>query len=134
MKHAVFLLCALALASAVAADEIRVCGARVTSTILGEIGPEFERTSGHRLKVAVDVAAAVARRFEAGEDCDVLVVIDRQLDALIAKGAIIGRSRALLARSGIGVEVRAGARRPDIGSVEAFKRALLEAKSVAYLK
>src|SRR5262245_45350114 len=133
MKHAAALL-ACVLAGTAQAVEIRACGARVTSTILGEIGPEFERATGHRIAVAVDVAAAMARRFEAGEPCDLLVVIENQLDGLIKRGKILASSRTVLARSGIGVEVRAGAPKPDIGTVEAFKRALLDAKSIAYLK
>src|SRR5262245_17172179 len=133
MKYAAaFLACWLA--GATHAAEIRACGARATSTILGEIGPEFERATGHRIRVSIDVAAAMVRRFEAGEACDLLVVIENQLDGLIRRGKILAGSRTVLARSGIGVEVRAGAPKPDIGTVEAFKRALLEAKSVAYLK
>jgi len=132
MKYAALLLCLLAMPADAA--EIRACGARATSTILGEIGPDFERATGHKISVSIDVAAAMARRFEAGEPCDILVVIENQLDGLIAKGKILAASRTVLARSGIGVEVRKGARKPDIGSVEAFKRAVLDAKSVAYLK
>lgn len=131
---AVLLLSIVAGAGGAHAAEIRVCGARVSSTILGEIGPEFERTTGHKLAVSIDVAAAIIRRFDAGQACDILVVTEPQLDGLIKGGKVVAGSRTVLARSGIGVEVRAGARKPDIGSVEAFKRALLEAKSVAYLK
>ena len=56
------------------------------------------------------------------------------LDGWIKDGRIIAETRTDIARSGIGVEVRAGARKPDISSVEAFKRALLDAKSIAYLR
>ena len=56
------------------------------------------------------------------------------VDEWIKAGKIISETRTDIARSGIGVAVRAGAREPDISSVEAFKRALLEAKSIAYLK
>ncbi len=133
MKYAGAVLACL-LAGGAQAAEIRACGARATSTILGEIGPDFERATGHRITVKIDVAAAMARRFEAGEPCDLLLVIDNQLDGLITRGKILAESRTVLARSGIGVEVRAGAPKPDIGSVEAFKRAVLEARSVAYLK
>jgi molybdate transport system substrate-binding protein len=135
MKYAIAALAlSCAFTGGTRAAEIRACGARATSTILGEIGPEFERTTGHRISVSIDVAAAMARRFEAGEPCDLLLVIDNQLDGLIKRGKILAESRTVLARSGIGVEVRAGAPKPDIGSVEAFKRAVLEARSVAYLK
>lgn len=56
------------------------------------------------------------------------------MDEWIKSGRIIAETRVNIARSGIGVEVRAGARKPDISSVEAFKRALLDAKSIAYLR
>ena len=133
MRYAAALLACL-LSGSLHAAEIRACGARVTSTILGEIGPEFEHMTGHRIAVTIDVAAAMARRFEAGEPCDLLVVIENQLDALIKRGKILGESRKVLARSGIGVEVRKGARKPDVSTADAFKRAVLEARSVAYLK
>ena len=133
MKYAAALL-ACVLSGGLHAAEIRACGARVTSTILGEIGPEFERATGHRIAVTIDVAAAMTRRFEAGEPCDLLVVIENQLDGLIRSGKILASSRTVLARSGIGVEVCKGARKPDISTADAFKRAVLDAKSVAYLK
>ena len=74
------------------------------------------------------------RRANAGEPFDLLISGSGPIDSWIKEGKLIAATRTDIARSGIGVEVRAGARKPDIGSVEAFKRALLDAKSIAYLR
>jgi molybdate transport system substrate-binding protein len=76
----------------------------------------------------------MVRRIQAGEPFDFLVASPSQIDALVKQGKIIAETRTNLTRSGIGVQIRAGAPKPDIGSVEAFKRALLNARSIGYLK
>jgi molybdate transport system substrate-binding protein len=116
------------------ADEVKVWAARAIATVLAEIGPEFERTTGHTLKISSDLSSAFERRAMAGEAFDVVITGSSSLDELIKTGRVVAETRANIARSGIGVEVRTGARKPDIGTVEAFKRALLEAKSIAYLR
>jgi molybdate transport system substrate-binding protein len=113
---------------------IKVFTTRAISTVLGETGAEFEEATGYKLDVTTDVAIRMVRRIRAGEPFDVLVASPEQIDALIKEGKIIAETRTGLARSGVGVAVRAGAAKPDLGSVEAFKRALLAAKSIAYLK
>jgi len=102
--------------------------------VLSEIGPEFERATGHKLNVISSFGPVFARRISAGEPFDVVVSPPPIIDGLIKDGKVIADSRASLVRSGIGVEVRAGAPKPDISSVETFKRALLNAKSIGYLK
>jgi molybdate transport system substrate-binding protein len=116
------------------AAEIRILSTRAIATVLDKVGPEFERTTGHRLNVSTDIAIRMVRRIREGEPFDFLVASPAQMDALIKEGKIIRESRTDLVRSGVGVEVRAGAPKPDITSVEAFKRALLNAKSIAYLR
>jgi molybdate transport system substrate-binding protein len=116
------------------AADINLWTARAFATVLAEVGPQFERTTGHRLTITVGLPPEFVKRARAGEPFDVMITGAPQLDALIEAGAISAATRTDIARSGIGVEVRAGAPRPDISSVEAFKRALLEAKSIAYLK
>ena len=113
---------------------INVLATRAIATVLDETGVEFERTTGSKLNVTSDVAIRMVRRIRAGESFDVLVASPEQINALIKEGKVIAETRTTLARSGIGVEVRAGAPKPDISSVGAFKRALLNAKSIAYLK
>ena len=116
------------------AAEVKVWTARALATVLAEVGPQFERDTGHKLKIVSDLPGAFARRANAGEQFDLLITGSSALDEWIKDGKIIAKTSKDIARSGIGVEVRAGARKPDISSVEAFKRALLDAKSIAYLK
>lgn len=116
------------------AAEIKVWTARAIATVLAEVGPDFERQTGHTLSIASDLSTAFVRRANAGESFDVVITGSVPLTGLANEGKIIPDTRTHIARSGIGVAVRAGARKPDISSVEAFKRALLNAKSIAYLK
>ena len=116
------------------AAELHVWTARAGATVLAEIGPEFERATGHKLDVAVDLPDPFLKRIAAGERFDILISTAGPIDALIAEGRLRKETRMTFARSGIGVEVRKGARKPDISSVEAFKRAVLDAKSIAYLR
>lgn len=116
------------------AADINVFTTRAIATVLHQVGPDFERASGHRLNVTTDIAIRMVRRIQAGEPFDFLVAAPGHIDELIKEGRILAETRTNLARSGIGVQVRAGARKPDISSVETFKQALLDARSVAYLK
>ena len=116
------------------AAQLQVWTARAGATVLAEIGPEFERATGHKLAVTSDLPAPFLERARANEPFDVLISTAGPVDALIEEGRLVKETRATFARSGIGVEVRKGARKPDIGSVEAFKRAVLDAKSIAYLR
>src|SRR5437868_5375202 len=116
------------------AAEIKIMAPRAIWTVLNEAGPEFERMTGHKLNVSVDLAAVVVRRVNAGEAFDIAVAAPAQIDGLVKDGKLIADTRTNLTRSGIGVEVRKGAPKPDIGSVDAFKRAMLNAKSIGYLK
>lgn len=116
------------------ADELKIFGSRVTKMVVGDIGPGFEQATGHRLNVVTDVAAVMKRRIEQGEAFDVAVLVDFQTDALIKAGKLAADTRATVMKSGIGVAVRRGAPKPDISTVDAFRRALLAAKSITYLK
>jgi len=129
------LLVALAQTTAVAAsDDLNLYVPRAVATVLDSVGAQFEHETGYKLVVTSDVGAGLIRRINAGEPFDVFAGTQAQIDGLIKDGKIIADTRTNLVRSGIGVEVRAGAAKPDIGSVEAFKNTLLNAKSIAYLK
>jgi molybdate transport system substrate-binding protein len=118
----------------VRADEITIWTARAIATVLAEIGSEFERETGHTIVVSSDLPPAFARRVSAGEPFDILISGSSPVDEWIRDGKLVAETRTDIARSGIGVEVRAGAPKPDISSVDAFKRALLNARSIAYLR
>ena len=116
------------------ADELKIWTARAITTVLNTIGTQFEQSSGYRLNVTTDTSPPLVKRIYAGEDFDILVQPGVTIDALIKDGKIIADTRTDLVRSGIGVEVPIGANKPDISSIEAFKQALLNAKSIAFLK
>jgi len=95
--------------------------------------PEYERASGNKVVVANDTVGALAKRIEAGETFDVVVMTPAAIDELAAKGKVLPGSRTDLARVGVGVMVKAGAPPPDVSTVDAFKNAVLAAKSVSYI-
>jgi molybdate transport system substrate-binding protein len=128
------LLVALAQTTANAASDLNLYVPRAVATVLDTVGAQFERETDYKLVVTSDVGAGLIRRISAGAAFDVFAGTPAQIDGLIKDGKIIADTRTNLVRSGIGVEVRAGAAKPDIGSVEAFKNTLLNAQSIAYLK
>lgn len=113
--------------------EIKIWGPRAIATVLWEVGSQYEISTGHQLDVDSALADSYIERLNAGERFDVFIGMPALVDEWIKDGTLVADSRTMLVRSAIGVEVRAGAPRPDISSVEAFKSALLEAKSIAYL-
>ena len=133
--HSLLAAIALALcAHAAAAAVIKVLTPRAGSTLLAEIGPQFERATGNKIDVSVDLAAALTRRVKAGKAFDLLLAAPGQIDGLVKDGKVAPDSVTNLIKSGLGVEVKAGGPKPDVSTVEAFKRALTAAKSIAYLK
>jgi molybdate transport system substrate-binding protein len=131
---AVAMVASLAEPGVAAADEIRVWTTRAIATVLAEVGGEFERATGHRLVITTDLPPAFLRRAQAGEPFDLLITGSVPIDEWIREGRISANTRTGIARSGIGVEVRSGSPKPDISTVDTFRRALLNAKSIAYLK
>jgi len=96
-----------------------------------ELAPPFERASGHVLRITYGPSGGLARRLNAGEAADLVVVDSKALDELIKQGKVVGGPTDV-ARTGIGIAVRKGAPKPDVSSPEALKRALLAAKSIAH--
>ena len=123
---------AAASATPAAAAEVRVLSAGAMKEVVLAVVPEFEKQSGHKVSFANDTVGALRRRIEGGEGFDVAVLTPAAVDDLAKKGKIAA-GRVNLAQVGVGVMVKAGAPAPDISTVEAFKRALLDAKSVAYI-
>jgi molybdate transport system substrate-binding protein len=101
-------------------------------TVLDEVAPAFARDSGVAIERVYDSSVALMRRIAEGESGDVAVFTAAAIDDLIRQGKI--RDRTDLARSGVGIAVAKGAPKPDIGTAEKFKRALLAAKSIAHSK
>jgi molybdate transport system substrate-binding protein len=112
------------------AAEIKVFSTHAVMDVLSTLAPGFERASGYALSCHYDPAKAVRRQIESGAAFDAAIVTRPVFDALAAQGLLLADTRADIGRCGLGVCVRPGAPRPDIGTTEAFKRALIAAKSV----
>ena len=114
------------------AAEIRLFSSAALDSIVDALAPQFQKASGDTLARTVDVAAALKRRIDAGEAFDVAMLNPSHIDDLIKSGKIDAATRVNFARAGIGVGVRAGTPKPDISTVEAFKQALLKAKTIGH--
>jgi molybdate transport system substrate-binding protein len=129
--------CVLALTASAAAEQLRAMTSGGFTSAYLELVPEFERTTGHTVATSFgasmgDAPDSIPARLRRGEPVDVLILARQALDDLVAERRVAADSRVDLVRSGIGMAVRAGAPKPDIRSVEALRRTLLDARSVAY--
>jgi molybdate transport system substrate-binding protein len=118
-----------------AADDIRVMTSGAFTAALVELTPEFERATRHRIVIGATTSTgpdSIQNRLRRGEPADVLIMADTALEGFVKDGRVVAGTRVELARSAIGMAVRAGAPTPDISTVEAFRQALLQAKSIAY--
>ncbi|MGB6749595.1 MAG: substrate-binding domain-containing protein [Xanthobacteraceae bacterium] len=123
------LILALAAAQAQAAD-IKVFSSTALKAVLDELGPQFEKATGTKLVFTIGPAAAMKSQIDQGAAFD--VATPPLLDALAAAGKVDPATRAVIARSALGVSVRAGAPKPDVGTTDALKRTLLNAKSIGF--
>jgi molybdate transport system substrate-binding protein len=122
----------LMLAQMAQAADIKVLASPAFREAYLELAPQFEKASGHKVLTEWAGTADIMKRMKAGEGVDLVIISAASLDELTQLGKITPGSRVDLAKSGVGVAVRAGAPKPDISSGEALKRALLGAKSIAY--
>jgi molybdate transport system substrate-binding protein len=128
---------AVFVAGAASAADVHVMISAGFYRVYAELGPAFERASGHRLVTTRgpsmgDSPEAIPTRLTRGEAADVVILDGGAADELAKRGLVRAGSKVELARSLVGMVVRAGAAKPDIGSVEAFRSTLLAAKSIAY--
>ena len=123
---------ALLAAATAQAAELKVIGATPMAGVLKDLGGQFERETGHRLVTKFVSGPIVKQQIDAGEPFDVAVSITPVINDLVQQGRILEATRVDVSFAGIGVGVRAGAAKPDISTVDAFKRALLSANSVAH--
>ena len=129
-------LCAIALlvlnVTATRADEVKVIGANAVKEPFLALVSGFEKSTGHKVTAAWSGTDGVAKRINGGEVVDVVIIGAANLDKLIQDGKLVAGSRVDFAKSGVGVAVREGLPKPDISSAQAVKKAVLDAKSVAY--
>lgn len=111
--------------------EVRVLSAVGMREVMLDLGPKFERNTGHKLKVSFDSGGVIRKRLEHGETADVVMINRSGIDGLAGAGRVVQGSVTDLATSKVGVAVRKGAPKPDISTPEAFRRAMLEARTIA---
>jgi molybdate transport system substrate-binding protein len=120
------------LCSVAGAAELKVLSTRATEEIYRELVPQFEKASGPKVITTFTGTLDLQKRIAAGEVYDVVIIIDTAIDDFVKSGKVVPGSRVDIAKSGIGVGVRAGLPKPDIGSAGALRKALLAATSIGY--
>ena len=113
---------------------VRVFSSNGIKAVMEELLPQCERAIGHTIEIQFNSAAVLKQKIDAGEAFDVAILTPALIDELIQQGKIAPGTRSDIARSGIGIGVRAGAPKPDISTPAALKQALLHAKSITYAR
>jgi len=116
------------------AADLKVLSSNALKSALEEIAPQFEKATGHKLVFVWGAAVPLRAQIEKGEVFDSTILNTPGIDELIKQGKLEGATRTPLARSAIGVAVRKAAPKPDISTTEAFKAAMRNAKSIAYVE
>ena len=132
INRLVAVLVFLAFAAPVRAAEINVLCSNGLKAVVDELVPKFEQKTGHKVVLKFEPSSQIQKRIEAGEAFDLTVMTAPLIDQEIKAGRLAAGSRTVIARSGLGLSIRAGAKKPDIKTVESFKQALLSAKSITY--
>jgi molybdate transport system substrate-binding protein len=122
----------LLLSSLAGAAEIKVLSTQATEEAYRELVPQFEKATGHKVTTVFTGTLDANKRLAAGEVYDLLIMSGPSIEEHIKGGKVVPGSRVDLAKSGVGVGVKAGARKPDISTSEAVKKTLLAAKSIGY--
>ena len=114
--------------------EIKVLATTAMKTAFEALSPQFEHATGNRLVVALGPSLQLEQRLAEGEAADVAILASSGANEMVARGKLIAASLVDIARSSLGVAVPRGASKPDVSSVEAFRRTVLAAKSIAVSK
>ena len=129
---AIAFACALTVVRA--ADDLTVLSSNGYQAVLEDLAPRFERATKRKLAVTYDLAATLRQQIEGGRSFDLAILTPAAIDELIKAGRVTAASRTPLARVGLGFAIRAGARKPDVTTADAFKRTLTDAQSITYVK
>jgi molybdate transport system substrate-binding protein len=129
---AAFAVASLLLPVGARAAELNVSASTAVKSVLEELGPQFEKTSGNKLTFSFGPAATLKEKIDHGAAFDVAILTAPLIDALVKAGKVDAATRATIARAGLGVSLPAGAPKPDVATDEGLKRTLLAAKSVGF--
>jgi molybdate transport system substrate-binding protein len=115
-----------------AAAEITVMASMGDVSGVRDLAPAFEKMTGHKVIVSFEPGNAMMQKINAGAPVDIATAAPEQIDQLIRQGKVVAGTRTDFAQAGVGIAVKAGAPKPDVSTVEAFKAAMLNAKSIGY--
>ncbi len=134
LARAFVVLFVLAMSGSAGAAEITVLCTNGVKAVIEELVPQFERTNtnGDKVRLQYEPSTQLRKRIDAGEPFDLVIMTTALVDEEIKAGKLVADSRTFVARSGLGVSIRSGAKKPNIASVDAFKRALLDAGSITF--
>jgi len=128
----VSIIAAALMSAFVNAAEIKVASTQATEEAYKELVAQFEKSTGHKVTTYYSGTLNVQKRIADGEPYDLIIMAGPAIDDQIKLGKAVAGSRVDFAQSGTGMAVKKGAPKPDIGSVDAFKKALLASKSIGY--
>lgn len=133
MRASAMFVVAMLLATPAWAEEIRLVSSVAAKAVIEALLPAFEQSTRHKVTPVFGIAAELKTKVEAGEPFDVAILTAPLIDDLIAKGVVDKASRTIIARSGLGFMIKAGAPKPDVSSVAAFERTLRAARTITYV-
>jgi molybdate transport system substrate-binding protein len=125
---------ALAGARTASAADIHVVCSNGLKAVFEELAPQFEKASGNKVIVKFGLAAGFKQQIDMGEAFDVAILTPPLIDDLIKSGKVAADTRAIIARTGLGIMIKKGARKPDVRTTDSFKKALLDAQGIAFAK
>ena len=115
------------------AAEIKLLEGNALNAVMEDLGPQFEKATENKLVVTLGTSAQLKARIESGEAFDAVLLTKAALDELATAGKVADVPRLAIARAGIGVAIRKGAAKPDLSTTDAFKQAMLNAKSIGFV-
>ena len=122
----------IAAAAPARAANLRVLCTNGVKAVVEELLPQFERSTGNKITIQFEPSTQLRKRIDAGEPFDLVIMTTALVDDEVKSGKLSGDSRTFVAKSGLGMSIRAGAKKPNIATVDAFKRALLNADSITF--
>ena len=123
---------ALAVAASANAADLHILCTNGIRAVVEDLRPKFEQQTGDRIVIMYEPSSQLRKRIDAGEPFDLAILTTALIDDAIKAGKLTADSKTFLARSGLGVSIRAGAKKPNISTVSGFKSALLNAESITY--
>ena len=132
MRTLAFVAAVTAATSAARAADVKVFCTNGVKAVVEELLPQFEKTTGNKVAISYEPSTQIKKRIDAGEPFDLAMMTTALIDAEIKAGKLQFESRRFVARSGLGLSIRSGAKKPDVATVDAFKKTLLGAKSITY--